>query len=102
MASSRTGAPPANGKPKNGLRALLAAVLVIIWLAVAGIGGPTFGKLSDVQSNDQAAFLPASAEATRALEWQEKFRTSDAIPAVVVVANQDGWTPRTARPWPKS
>jgi len=90
MASSRTGALPANGKPKNGLRALLAAVLVIIWLAVAGIGGPTFGKLSDVQSNDQAAFLPASAEATRALEWQEKFRTSDAIPAVVVVANQDG------------
>lgn len=72
----------ANGK----VRALVAAVLVAIWVGVAGVGGPTFGKLGDVQTNDQAAFLPASAEATRALEWQAKFRTSDAIPAVVVIA----------------
>ena len=55
---------------------------------MAGVGGPTFGKLGDVQTNDQAAFLPATAEATRALEWQAKFRTSDAIPAVVVIAGE--------------
>lgn len=70
----------------NKVRALIAAVLVIVWLGVSGVGGPTFGKLGDVQTNDQASFLPASAEATRALEWQAKFRTSDAIPAVVVIA----------------
>ncbi|OIH86983.1 hypothetical protein BLJ79_00495 [Arthrobacter sp. UCD-GKA] len=67
---------------------MLAVVLVAIWLGVAGVGGPTFGKLGDVQTNDQAAFLPATAEATRALEWQAKFRTSDAIPAVVVIAGE--------------
>lgn len=79
------GAAGRRGTGRAVLRALLAVVLVVIWLGVAGIGGPTFGKLSDVQTNDQASFLPASAEATRALEWQAKFRTSDAIPAVVVV-----------------
>ncbi|MGL3807010.1 MMPL family transporter [Paeniglutamicibacter sp. R2-26] len=79
--------PGAARKPRGGgVRALVAAVLVLVWLAVAGVGGPTFGKLGDVQTNDQASFLPASAEATRALEWQAKFRTSDAIPAVVVIA----------------
>lgn len=78
------GSLPGTGKAV--FRAVLAIVLVAIWLGVAGVGGPTFGKLGDVQTNDQAAFLPATAEATRALEWQAKFRTSDAIPAVVVIA----------------
>lgn len=76
------------GTGKAVFRAVLAVVLVAIWLGVAGVGGPTFGKLGDVQTNDQAAFLPATAEATRALEWQAKFRTSDAIPAVVVIAGE--------------
>lgn len=70
------------------VRILIVVVLVLAWLGVAGVGGPTFGKLSDVQTNDQAAFLPASAEATKALEWQAKFRTSDAIPAVVVIVGE--------------
>ena len=80
------GSPDKNKLAVNGkARALIAVVLVLVWLGVAGVGGPTFGKLSEVQTTDQASFLPASAEATRALEWQTKFRTSDAIPAVVVV-----------------
>ncbi|PQZ96358.1 hypothetical protein CQ018_03590 [Arthrobacter sp. MYb227] len=82
--------PDSSGKNKLAVsgkaRALVAVVLVLVWLGVAGVGGPTFGKLSEVQTTDQASFLPASAEATRALEWQAKFRTSDAIPAVVVIA----------------
>lgn len=68
-----------------GIRAGIYAVLILLWLGVAGLGGPTFGKLSEVQTNDQTSFLPASAEATRALEWQNKFQTSEAIPAVVVL-----------------
>ncbi|GAA3675654.1 efflux RND transporter permease subunit [Arthrobacter ginkgonis] len=60
-------------------------LLVLLWLGVAGVGGPTFGKLGEVQSNDQATFLPASAEATQALEWQAKFVDSSSIPAVVVI-----------------
>ncbi|UYQ79217.1 MMPL family transporter [Glutamicibacter sp. JL.03c] len=75
----------ANGRKSVWLRASIYAVLLLLWLGVAGVGGPTFGKLSDVQTNDQTSFLPATAEATKALEWQNKFQTSEAIPAVVVL-----------------
>lgn len=75
------------------LRALLPALLVLIWIGVAGIGGPTFGRLDEVSSNDQASFLPAGAEATAAQEWQKKFRDSAVIPAVIVVENEAAFTP---------
>jgi len=80
----------AKGRGKsNALRAWIYAILIVLWLCIAGLGGPTFGKLSQVQTNDQTAFLPATAEATQALEWQKKFLTTDAIPAVVVLTGND-------------
>lgn len=75
------------------LRWLLPVVLVITWLGIAGIGGPTFGRLDEVSSNDQASFLPAGAEATEAGDWQAKFRDSEEIPAVVIVENGAAFTP---------
>ncbi len=66
------------------VRVALPAFLLIAWFAAAAVGGPTFGKLSSVSSNDQASFLPATAESTEALDWQKKFTDSDAIPAVVI------------------
>lgn len=72
-------------RPPIWLRIVLPTVLILVWLVLAGIGGPTFGKLSGVSSNDQAAFLPASAESTAVQDWQQKFTDSDAIPAIVVV-----------------
>jgi putative drug exporter of the RND superfamily len=74
------------------LRWLIPVLLVLTWLAVAGAGGPTFGRLSEVSSNDQASFLPASAEATAAQEWQAKFRDSTEVPAVVVIENAEALT----------
>ena len=53
-----------SGKPSVWLRVVVPVALILVWLVLAGIGGPTFGKLSGVSSNDQAAFLPASAEST--------------------------------------
>jgi len=70
---------------KRWLRTLFPVLIVLVWLAAAGAGGPTFGKLSDVSTNDQAGFLPQSAESTEAGAWQEKFLDSDAVPAVVVI-----------------
>ena len=75
------------------LRWLVPVVLVITWLGIAGIGGPTFGRLDEVSSNDQASFLPAGAEATEAGDWQAKFRDSKEIPAVVIVENGTAFTP---------
>ncbi|MFS0717969.1 MMPL family transporter [Arthrobacter sp. 1P04PC] len=75
------------------LRWLVPVLLVVTWLAIAGIGGPTFGRLSEVSSNDQASFLPAGAEATEAQDWQAKFRDSKEIPAVVVIESDAEFTP---------
>lgn len=74
------------------LRWLAPVTLVLAWLAIAGVGGPTFGRLDEVSSNDQASFLPAGAEATAARDWQEKFRDSGEVPAVVVIESGAAFT----------
>ncbi len=79
--------------PKRWLRITLPALLLIIWFVAAAFGGPTFGKLSSVSSNDQASFLPASAESTTVIDWQKKFTESDAIPAIVVLESESTVTP---------
>ena len=66
------------------LRILLPAVLIVLWVAGAGLGGPYFGKVDEVSTNEQANFLPESADATRVQERLGEFTDSDAIPAVVV------------------
>lgn len=71
------------------LRVLLPAALILGWLAAAGIGGPTFGSLSSVVSNDQASFLPSSAESTLVQEQLGEFLGDDEIPAIVVAASDD-------------
>ena len=76
------------------LRVLLPVVVVLIWLVGAAVGGPTFGRLEEVSSNDQASFLPASAESTEAGELQQQFSDSDAIPAVVVAESGSPIDPR--------
>ncbi|MFB0834770.1 MMPL family transporter [Arthrobacter halodurans] len=93
-----TGRGPGRGTKAAIGRALAAVAIVLLWLGVAGVGGPTFGKLDEVQSNDQASFLPASAEATRALEWQDRFRDSSTIPAVVVVESESALDPASLAP----
>lgn len=75
------------------LRWLIPVVLVVTWLGLAGVGGPTFGRLEEVSSNDQASFLPASAEATEAQDWQAKFRDSDEVPGIIVIENTVTFTP---------
>ena len=71
------------------IRWLVPAMLVLVWLAVGGGLGPFAGKLTEVSTNDQAAFLPQSAESTRVLEVQERFR-EDATQPLIVVWTADG------------
>ena len=72
------------------VRWLVPAVVALVWLGASGFGGPFFGKLSDVQSQDNTDFLPASAESTRALELQSAFDDASAPPAIVVFEGVDG------------
>ncbi|MFC6396718.1 MMPL family transporter [Luteococcus sanguinis] len=69
-----------------------ALVLVITWLAVAGVGGPIFGRISEVSSNDQTTFLPASSESTQVAKRLSSFLGGDSIPAVVVASRDDALT----------
>jgi RND superfamily putative drug exporter len=71
-------------------RVVLPVVLIVVWLALAGVGGPFFGKVSEVSSNDQASYLPASADATQVADLQAKFSGADAVPAIVVYERQSG------------
>ena len=64
-------------------RGLLSTAIVLAWLIGAAIGGPYFGRVSEVSSNEQATYLPESADATRVQELLREFSDSDAIPAVV-------------------
>jgi len=64
-------------------------VLVLVWLVGGAIGGPYFGKVGEVSTNDQSTFLPESADATQVSERLGQFLGEDSIPAVVV-ATGDG------------
>ncbi|WP_234946182.1 MMPL family transporter [Agrococcus sp. Marseille-P2731] len=74
---------------------MLPAVLILGWFAAAGFGGPTFGSLSTVVSNDQSSFLPSSAESTTVQEALAEFVGADEIPAIVIAAT-DGDIPADA------
>lgn len=72
-------------RPTKWLRIGIPALLVLIWVGVGSVGGPYFGKVDEVASNDQSSFLPESADATRVAERLPDFLGDEAIPAVLVV-----------------
>lgn len=65
-------------------RLILPILAILIWLALGTIGGPYFGKIDEVSSNDLSTFLPTNAESTRVKEELTKFQTSNVLPAIVV------------------
>jgi putative drug exporter of the RND superfamily len=72
-------------------RLLLPFALLAVWFAVGGLLGPYAGKLGEVATTDQAAFLPRSAESTKVLGTQAEFRRDGTLPLVVVwTARQEG------------
>ena len=75
--------------PRRWVRIFLPAVLILAWLTGAAVGGPYFGKVDEVSSNDQTTFLPESAEATQVQELQDEFTDSDAIPAIALFESDE-------------
>ncbi len=72
----------------------LAALLVVIaWLAIGGIGGPTVGKLSATQQNDVSSALPVDAESSLAREELARFTQGQGFPFFMVVTRQGGLQP---------
>lgn len=79
------------GKGKGGsffVRVAVPLLIIVAWLGVSGIGGPYFGRIGEVSSNDMLSFLPSDAESTRVNEELMKFRDTDTIPAIVVFESE--------------
>ncbi|RMI14356.1 MMPL family transporter [Cellulomonas triticagri] len=78
----------------NGVRGIGRGLVVLVvlagWLAVGAFGGMAQGQLSQVQTNDAAAFLPSSAESTRAAELSAAFTENEALPVLVVLEAEGG------------
>src|SRR3954453_16288345 len=75
------------------LRWLLPAVLLVVWLAIAAVGGPYQGKLAEVQRNDLSSFLPEKAESTKAVELQKSFQAQQTFPAFLLLESGETLTP---------
>jgi RND superfamily putative drug exporter len=79
---------PSTRRPRAWLRILLPSVLILVWLTAAGLGGPLFGKVEEVSSNDPAAYLPTSAEATKVQDLQAEFSDAEGIPAILLFTSE--------------
>ncbi|MEU8455063.1 MMPL family transporter [Streptomyces griseoaurantiacus] len=72
-------------------------LIVLVWLCLGGILGPFAGRLGEVATNDQAAFLPRSAESTEVIEEQKAFKQRESLPVIVVWTAEDGGTVASRR-----
>lgn len=79
------------------VRWLAPVALLVVWLGIGGTLGPYAGKLGEVATNDQAAFLPRSAESTKVSEEQKAFQKSGTVPAIVVWTGRPGELPAGAQ-----
>ncbi|GAA5025581.1 MMPL family transporter [Terrabacter aeriphilus] len=70
----------------------VAALVVLLWLGVGGTGGPLVGRLSEVATNDNANFLPPSAESTAVSKVVERSTDTQTLPYLVVVERASGLT----------
>jgi len=70
-----------------------AALLALVWLFGVGPLGAFMGKLTEVQTNDQASFLPISAESTEVTEARKAFQGTASIPAIVVYSGSAAMGP---------
>lgn len=70
------------------LHAGVPLAIIFVWFGLSGVGGPYFGKIDEVSSNDLASFLPKNAESTKVNDQLSKFQDSKSIPAIVVL--EDG------------
>jgi RND superfamily putative drug exporter len=80
-----TAAEPDQSTGKRPRRWIVPLALLLVWLFVIGPLGSFAGRLAEVQENDNAGFLPESAESTQVLELSAQFSEQDDVaPAIVV------------------
>ena len=89
-----TDAPGAEGGRRRRLPrgAVIVGLLGVVWFLFGAAGGSYQGKLSSVQKNDNAAYLPSSAESTKVDTESQLFQSVQTIPGFVVYQRAGGLT----------
>lgn len=82
--------PASNSRVPLWLRILIPTALILVWFVMFGAGGASFGRISDVSTNDQVQQLPASADATQVQVLQAEFRGDDVLPGVLIYERSGG------------
>ncbi len=72
---------------------LVAAFVVLLWLAVSAVGGPLVGRLAEVQKNDNASFVPATAESTEVADFVQRASANNDLPYLLVLESPTAITP---------
>jgi len=67
-------------------------LIVVAWIAILVVASPLASKLTDVEENDAAAWLPHNAESLQVAELREQYQTDDSEPAIVVYHRAGGLT----------
>lgn len=80
---------------RRSLRWVLPLLVLVLWLGSAGPLSVLAAKLTGLQENDIAAFLPDSAESTKVRELQSRFQPQESLAAVLVWETRNGVDPAT-------
>lgn len=67
--------------------------IVAIWVALMVPAFLLAGNLGDVEKNDNSAWLPSNAEATKVLDQAKKFQPAETLPAIAIYDRPEGVTP---------
>lgn len=95
MAEATTTPPTVGSSPRRRRLSRAAVVIGLIGIAAflfGAFGGQYQGKLSSVQKNDNAAYLPASAQSTKVDSEAQLFQSVQTIPGFVVYQRAGGLT----------
>lgn len=78
------------GKQSRIVKYAAVVLVILVWLGLSGVGGPYFGRIDEVSSNDMGIFLPKNAESTKVGDELSKFRDANTIPAIIVFESSNG------------
>src|SRR4051812_8867869 len=94
VAETEQTAPPPSPPARRGLSrgAPGPAPLGLLVFLVGAFGGSFQGRLAEVQKNDNAAYLPATAESTKVGDEQREFSDIETVPGFVVYHRDGGLT----------
>ncbi|WP_250004139.1 MMPL family transporter [Actinoplanes sp. M2I2] len=67
-------------------------IVLALWIVILGLAGPLAGKLTEVEKNDNSAWLPGNAESTQVVDLQRQFQPDDIAPAIIVYERPGGLT----------